>query len=79
MGLPKTVANYIGLKQKLEFVEDTVIHWAGGRLGPPPDTPKCGFDNSLCPEEGFHGYAILSFVLSSVVVILVGASVFMYR
>uniref|UniRef100_A0A1B6L105 Guanylate cyclase n=1 Tax=Graphocephala atropunctata TaxID=36148 RepID=A0A1B6L105_9HEMI len=73
----KIVANYIGLKHSLEYVPDTRIHWAGGRKKPPPDTPICGFDNSLC--KTMPGYAILSIVLSSVVVVLAIASVFIYR
>ncbi|XP_008182497.1 receptor-type guanylate cyclase gcy-28-like [Acyrthosiphon pisum] len=53
------------------------IHWAGGRTSPPPDVPDCGFDNSLC--KTMPGYAILSIVLSSVVVILAIASALIYR
>lgn len=44
------VANYFN-KSGLKYVEGKSIHWAGGRLGPPPDRPKCGFDNSLCPDN----------------------------
>ncbi|XP_050546454.1 atrial natriuretic peptide receptor 1 isoform X1 [Daktulosphaira vitifoliae] len=73
----KIVANYIGVKQKLEYVPGMNIHWAGGRTSPPPDTPACGFDNSLC--KTMPGYAILSIVLSSVVVILAIASALIYR
>ncbi|XP_069679503.1 atrial natriuretic peptide receptor 1-like isoform X3 [Periplaneta americana] len=75
----RTVANYIGASRTLEYVKDTKIYWAGGRINPPPDTPKCGFDNSLCPDDSLPGYAILSIILSSVVVLLVIASVFIYR
>ncbi|XP_021915449.1 atrial natriuretic peptide receptor 1-like isoform X2 [Zootermopsis nevadensis] len=74
-----TVANYIGATRTLEYVPDTKIHWAGDRTDPPPDTPTCGFDNSLCPDNSLPGYAILSIILSSVVVFLVIASVFIYR
>ncbi|XP_063236089.1 atrial natriuretic peptide receptor 1-like [Bacillus rossius redtenbacheri] len=74
-----TVANYIGLTKTLQPVEGVAIHWAGGRTEPPLDTPQCGFDNSLCPEQGLPGYAILSIVLSTVVVVLVVGSVFTYR
>ncbi|XP_050420334.1 atrial natriuretic peptide receptor 1 isoform X4 [Adelges cooleyi] len=73
----KIVANYIGVKQSLEYVPGMSIHWAGGRDRPPPDTPTCGFDNSLC--KTMPGYAILSIVLSSVVVILAIASALIYR
>lgn len=42
------VANYYN-HSGLEYVQGKQIHWAGGRISPPPDKPKCGFDNSLCP------------------------------
>ncbi|XP_054258597.1 atrial natriuretic peptide receptor 1-like [Macrosteles quadrilineatus] len=73
----KIVANYIGVTHSLEYVPGAKIHWAGGRSQPPPDTPICGFDGALC--KTMPGYAILSIVLSSVVVVLAIASVFIYR
>lgn len=42
------VANYYN-RSGLEYVKGKQIDWAGGRDTPPPDKPKCGFDNSLCP------------------------------
>nr|XP_012220334.1 PREDICTED: atrial natriuretic peptide receptor 1 isoform X2 [Linepithema humile]XP_012220340.1 PREDICTED: atrial natriuretic peptide receptor 1 isoform X2 [Linepithema humile]XP_012220347.1 PREDICTED: atrial natriuretic peptide receptor 1 isoform X2 [Linepithema humile] len=81
---PKTsrfeiVANYYGANKTLEYIPGKQIHWAGGRLEPPPDTPTCGFDGSLCPDNSLPGYAILSMILSSIVVVLVVGSVFIYR
>ncbi|XP_015524405.2 atrial natriuretic peptide receptor 1 isoform X2 [Neodiprion lecontei] len=81
---PKTlkfeiVANYYGANQSLEYVPGRSIHWSGERQEPPPDTPTCGFDGTLCPDNSLPGYAILSIVLSSIVVGLVVASVFIYR
>ncbi|XP_077259435.1 atrial natriuretic peptide receptor 1 isoform X2 [Temnothorax americanus] len=73
------VANYYGANKTLEYIPGKQIHWAGGRLQPPPDTPTCGFDGSLCPDNSLPGYAILSMVLSSIVVVLVVGSVFIYR
>ncbi|KAH0950218.1 hypothetical protein HN011_005892, partial [Eciton burchellii] len=73
------VANYYGANKTLEYIPGKQIHWAGDRLEPPPDTPSCGFDGSLCPDNSLPGYAILSMVLSSIVVFLVGGSVFIYR
>lgn len=35
------------------YVDGMDIHWAGGRTQPPPDTPACGFDNSLCKSKWF--------------------------
>lgn len=45
------VANYYGANKTLEYIPGKKIHWAGGRLKPPPDTPTCGFDGSLCPDN----------------------------
>ncbi|KAG7200781.1 hypothetical protein KM043_003157 [Ampulex compressa] len=73
------VANYYGANKTLEYIPGKGIHWSGGRLEPPPDTPTCGFDGSLCPDSSLPGYAILSMVLSSIVVVLAVASVFIYR
>lgn len=44
------VANFIHGKG-LEYVTGKSIHWSGGRTTPPPDKPKCGFDNSKCPDN----------------------------
>lgn len=75
----ETVAYYIGANRELEYVKGKTIHWAGGRTEPPLDVPVCGFDNSLCPDTSFPDYAVLSIVLSSVVVVLAIASVVIYR
>ena len=48
----QVVANYYGNRKDYEPVPTNRIHWAGGRLEPPPDTPKCGFDGSGCPPDG---------------------------
>ena len=48
----QVVANYYGNRKIYEKVETNRIHWAGGRLDPPPDTPECGFDGSGCPPDG---------------------------
>ncbi|XP_025266935.1 atrial natriuretic peptide receptor 1 isoform X3 [Camponotus floridanus] len=73
------VAHYYGANKTLEYIHGKDIHWAGGRSEPPPDTPTCGFDGSLCPDNSLPGYAILSMVLSSIVVVLVVGSVLVYR
>ncbi|KAJ2954872.1 hypothetical protein O0L34_g3193 [Tuta absoluta] len=75
----EVVATYMTANESLQFIKERPIHWAGGRLTPPPDTPECGFDGSLCPDNSLPVYAILSIVLSSVVVILAVLSVFIYR
>ncbi|KAM3962132.1 receptor type guanylyl cyclase [Aphomia sociella] len=75
----QVVATYVAANSSLQFIPDRPIHWAGGRDTPPPDTPECGFDGSLCPDNSLPVYAILSIVLSSVVVVLAILSVFIYR
>ncbi|XP_033174921.1 atrial natriuretic peptide receptor 1-like isoform X2 [Bombus impatiens] len=73
------VANYYGANKTLQYIAGKRIHWSGGRSEPPPDTPTCGFDGSLCPDKSLPGHAILSMVLSSIVVVLAVASAFIYR
>ncbi|CAG9793364.1 unnamed protein product [Diatraea saccharalis] len=75
----EVVATYVAANSSLQFIPDRPIHWAGGRTTPPPDTPECGFDGTLCPDNSIPVYAILSIVLSSVVVVLAVLSVFIYR
>ncbi|CAH0678051.1 unnamed protein product [Spodoptera exigua] len=75
----QVVATYVAADSTLQFIKDRPIHWAGGRTTPPPDTPVCGFDGSLCPDNSLPVYAILSIILSSVVVVLAVLSVFIYR
>ncbi|CAB3233285.1 unnamed protein product [Arctia plantaginis] len=75
----EVVATYVAANSSLQFIEGRPIHWAGGRTTPPPDTPQCGFDGSLCPDNSLPVYAILSIILSSVVVVLAILSVFIYR
>lgn len=45
------MANYYGANKTLQYVAGKRIHWSGGRSKPPPDTPTCGFDGSLCPDN----------------------------
>ncbi|XP_059225614.1 atrial natriuretic peptide receptor 1 [Stomoxys calcitrans] len=37
------VAHYYGLHRNYSGVHGKKIHWPGGKEGPPPDIPKCGF------------------------------------
>ncbi|XP_043213182.1 atrial natriuretic peptide receptor 1-like, partial [Amphibalanus amphitrite] len=75
----EVVANYYGDTQQLTMKENRSITWSGGRTSPPPDKPVCGFDGSLCPDTAFPKYAIVSIVLSGVMVIMLITSLFMYR
>ncbi|XP_055873396.1 atrial natriuretic peptide receptor 1-like isoform X5 [Biomphalaria glabrata] len=76
----EVVANYFGNKRIYEPVPNKTIHWAGGRLTPPPDTPTCGFDGSKCPpEEPFPEYGIVIIVLGSILLIVLITVFFIYR
>lgn len=50
----EVVANYYGINKEVVIIPGKIIHWAGGRDSPPPDVPKCGFDESLCPKAGLE-------------------------
>ncbi|KAF9422311.1 hypothetical protein HW555_001901 [Spodoptera exigua] len=39
----EVVAFFHGLNSSYKPVAGKAIHWPGGRRGPPPDTPRCGF------------------------------------
>lgn len=54
------VANYDGNTKEYKGTNND-IRWPG-RKSPPPDTPKCGYDNQGCSESGdviFHSQNIL--------------------
>ncbi|KAH8271442.1 hypothetical protein KR018_010761, partial [Drosophila ironensis] len=67
------------LHNRLEFEANKVIHWAGDREEAPPDRPDCGYDGSLCPDNSLPGYAILSIVLGTMVVVMAVCFFFGYR
>ncbi|CAN7983100.1 unnamed protein product, partial [Ixodes hexagonus] len=75
----QVVANYFGVNRSFSDVPGRSIHWPGGKRLPPPDTPRCGFDGSKCPDEELPKYAIVSGVLSGLVVILCIVFFFIYR
>uniref|UniRef100_A0A336LM52 Guanylate cyclase n=1 Tax=Culicoides sonorensis TaxID=179676 RepID=A0A336LM52_CULSO len=77
-GYFELVANYYH-DSGLTYMEDRQIHWAGGREEAPLDKPICGFDNSLCPDTSVPGYAILSIVLSAMVIVMALISFLGYR
>ncbi|BFZ14046.1 hypothetical protein BsWGS_17085 [Bradybaena similaris] len=76
----EVVADYFGNTKLYTPKDGKKIHWAGGRDGPPPDTPVCGFDGSLCPpEKPFPEYAIVIIVLGSILLVVLIVTVFVYR
>ncbi|XP_041356262.1 atrial natriuretic peptide receptor 1-like [Gigantopelta aegis] len=76
----EVVANYYGVQQYYEPVPGKSIHWAGGRVNPPPDTPECGFDGSRCRDkEYFPTYAIVLLVLGSAMLVVLVTLLSVYR
>ncbi|XP_016969279.1 atrial natriuretic peptide receptor 1 isoform X3 [Drosophila rhopaloa] len=67
------------LHNRLEFEANKEIHWAGDREEAPPDRPSCGYDGALCPDNSLPGYAILSIVLGTMVVVMAVCFFFGYR
>ncbi|KAH8381881.1 hypothetical protein KR009_000760 [Drosophila setifemur] len=67
------------LHNRLEFEANKEIHWAGDREDAPPDRPSCGFDGALCPDNSLPGYAILSIVLGTMVIVMAVCFFFGYR
>jgi len=67
---------YHGMTNSFEIVGD--IHWPY-RDSPPPDVPKCGFDGSLCDAGGEQIFVILLCVALAMVVILIVASIFIFK
>uniref|UniRef100_A0A2A4JEQ7 guanylate cyclase n=1 Tax=Heliothis virescens TaxID=7102 RepID=A0A2A4JEQ7_HELVI len=49
----EVVAFFHGLNSSYKPVAGKAIHWPGGRRGPPPDTPRCGFlwNDPMCQGE----------------------------
>ncbi|PVD36191.1 hypothetical protein C0Q70_03166, partial [Pomacea canaliculata] len=79
-GESKIVANFYGNRKMYEPVEGKEIHWAGGKKGPPPDEPQCGFDGSKCPpHEPFPEYAIVILVLGSLLLVVLFITLLVYR
>nr|VZI00794.1 unnamed protein product [Spirometra erinaceieuropaei] len=74
------VANYYGNEKEYVPVSTKTIDWANPENKPPPDTPVCGFDGTLCRQTnilrlGIIGAAIL---ITLFLGILIGG-VYVYR
>ncbi|XP_035829365.1 atrial natriuretic peptide receptor 1 [Aplysia californica] len=76
----EVVADYFGNKREYTPVPGKSIHWAGGRLTAPPDTPTCGFDGSKCPpDKPFPEYGIVIIVLGSILLVVLVIALIAYR
>ncbi|KAK6958738.1 atrial natriuretic peptide receptor 1, partial [Biomphalaria glabrata] len=79
-GTFEVVAEYFGNTKQYTPTEGKKIHWAGGRDGPPPDEPICGFDGSKCPpKKPFPEYGIVIIVLGSILLVVLIVTFFVYR
>lgn len=75
----EVVSNYYGVNQQFVDVPGRKIHWAGGRRGPPPDTPLCGFEGEKCVDDVATQYAIVSGILSGLLLVLFIVFIIVYR
>ncbi|XP_055547938.1 atrial natriuretic peptide receptor 1 isoform X1 [Wyeomyia smithii] len=74
----EVVAHYYGRSSEYSPVWGKRIHWPGGREGPPPDVPKCGFlgtspscqGNEMIFLYGVIGFGIISTFAAAVTYIL---------
>ncbi|KFB35740.1 AGAP008691-PA-like protein [Anopheles sinensis] len=75
----EVVAHYYGITREYSPVKGKKIHWPGGREGPPPDVPKCGFlgtspacqgNSEMIILYGLVGFGIISAFAAAVTYIL---------
>ncbi|XP_012220390.1 atrial natriuretic peptide receptor 1 isoform X3 [Linepithema humile] len=79
----EVVAHYLGLNREFNPMSGKKIHWPGGREGPPPDIPECGFlgNDPDCASRreaytfvAYTGVALAVFLLAAIT-----AACFLYR
>ncbi|KAL5289037.1 hypothetical protein ACFFRR_009314 [Megaselia abdita] len=70
----EVVAHYYGRNKTFTAVNNKKIHWPGGKEGPPPDIPKCGFLGNS-PECIGHGMIIIYGVFAVIIFGVFGAIV----
>ncbi|XP_074175093.1 atrial natriuretic peptide receptor 1 isoform X2 [Rhinolophus sinicus] len=75
----RVVLNYNGASQELEAVSGRTLNWPLGY--PPPDIPKCGFDNEHpdCNQAHFSVLEALALVGSVSLLSILIVSIFIYR
>ncbi|TGZ50130.1 Guanylate cyclase [Temnothorax longispinosus] len=71
----EVVAHYLGLNREYSPMTGKKIHWPGGREGPPPDIPECGFlgNDPDCTSRreaytfvAYTGIALAVFLLAAI-------------
>ncbi|XP_074600030.1 atrial natriuretic peptide receptor 1-like [Brevipalpus obovatus] len=75
----EVVLTYLSANASIRIEANKTIHWAGGRLNPPPDTPECGFDGALCADEKLQTLIIIVIVLVCLLVAFAVISFIVYR
>ncbi|EFN89474.1 Atrial natriuretic peptide receptor A [Harpegnathos saltator] len=79
----EVVAHYLGLNREYNPITGKNIHWPGGKEGPPPDIPKCGFlgNDPACTSgtEAYTFVAYTSVALAVFFLIAIMAACFLYR
>ncbi|XP_070154302.1 atrial natriuretic peptide receptor 1 isoform X1 [Polyergus mexicanus] len=79
----EVVAHYSGLNREYNSMSGKKIHWPGGREGPPPDIPKCGFlgNDPACTSrtEAYTFVAYTSIALAVFLLVAITAACFLYR
>ncbi|XP_055856918.1 atrial natriuretic peptide receptor 1 [Episyrphus balteatus] len=65
----EVVAHYYGINRNYTSVSGKRIHWPGGREGPPPDIPKCGF---LGNSPACHGNEMIIMYVTFAFAIFLG-------
>lgn len=75
----EVVSNYFGVSQQFVDVVDKKIYWPANRDNPPPDTPECGFEDEKCVEDLASQYAVISGVLTGLLLVLSIVFIIVYR
>ncbi|KAB1260898.1 Atrial natriuretic peptide receptor 1 [Camelus dromedarius] len=78
-GAFRVVLNFNGTSQELLTMSGCKLHWPLGY--PPPDVPKCGFDNEdpACNQDHFSTLEVLALVGSLSLLSILIISFFIYR
>ncbi|XP_060057432.1 atrial natriuretic peptide receptor 1 isoform X1 [Erinaceus europaeus] len=78
-GAFRVVLNYNGTSQELVAMSGRDLYWPGGH--PPPDIPRCGFDNEdpACNQDHLSTLEVLALVGSLSLLVVLITSFFIYR
>ncbi|XP_020289738.1 atrial natriuretic peptide receptor 1 isoform X2 [Pseudomyrmex gracilis] len=70
----EVVAHYLGLNREYNPMPGKKIHWPGGREGPPPDIPECGFlgNDPACTSKS-EAYTFIAYACVTLAIFLLAA------